>query len=291
MLQKIKVGFFRHFYRFRTNREWRAVRPSVDVIETTLNTRAGNLSARRYLGANPKQRPVVVYFHGGGWVIGDLKTHDTYCRLLAQQSGATVVSVEYRLAPEAVFPAAQEDCLDATRDIALRAAEFAGNGKLVLAGDSAGGHLSLMTALAIDAELRAQLAGIIATYPVADHYSAEYGSYEELASGQALTRDLMVWFWDTYLGSAAPDGATLDRAAPLRSEALDSLPPVICCTAGRDPLRDEGIALREALQAAGVAVEYAHYPESEHGFACSMGPTDDFNDWLERCAVWLAKLG
>ncbi|GAB5413785.1 MAG: alpha/beta hydrolase [Congregibacter sp.] len=289
MLQTLKVGFLRRYFRFSAWLAWRSTRTPANVEAVTLNTRAGPRPGRLYRGEQDAQRPLVVYFHGGGWVIGDLDTHDAYCLMLAQQSAATVVAVDYRLAPEAVFPAAQNDCLDAASDIATRIGEFGGNGQIVLAGDSAGGHLSLMSALNADAELREKLSGIIATYPVADHYSQPYASYVECATGQALTMNLMRWFWDTYMGSAQPDAASIAQASPLRHPGLATLPPLIGCTAGRDPLRDEGIALRDALKTAGVDVEYHHYPNSEHGFAGSMGATDDFNDWLQRCSDWIGR--
>ena len=127
------------------------------------------------------------------------------------------------------------------------------------------------------------------TYPVVDHYTGNYPSYVECAKGQALTTPIMHWFWDHYLGGVDPHGEAASRAYPIRSALLNILPPAILCTCGRDPLRDEGIALNDKLEAAGVSVEYRHYPESEHGFACSMGDTSDYRDWLESCAEFVRR--
>lgn len=289
MLQTIKVAVLRSYYRFANWQAWRAgnVHDTPGALELT--GRAGTVRAHLYRGEHAADRPLVVYFHGGGWVIGDLQTHHAYCTALSRESGASVIAVDYRRAPEHPFPAAQDDCLAAVDAIAQRHADFGGDsGGLILAGDSAGGHLALSVALEADAELAARIRGLALTYPVVDHYTQPYPSYVECAKGQVLTSDLMRWFWDTYLAGADPDGADTRRAFPIRSPHLATLPPALVCTAGHDPLRDEGKALVAALQEAGVPVESEHYPDSAHGFACSEGPTEDYAAWLARCSEWIA---
>jgi acetyl esterase len=290
MLQALKVGFYRRFYRFSAWQAWRAPNVHAQPGGLELPTSAGPVRAHLYRGKEAANRPLVIYFHGGGWVIGDLQTHHAYCCALCEASGATIIAVDYRLAPEHPFPAAQDDCLAAASAIAERLSDFGpDNGGIVLAGDSAGGQLSLCTALEAEGKLKQRLVGMLLTYPVADHYTRPSPSYEDCATGQALTRDLMRWFWDSYLNDANPAAASTQRAFPIRSSNLGCLPPAILCTAGKDPLRDEGMAMGEALRNAGVDVEQAHYPDSEHGFACSMGPTEDYRDWLSRCAEWIAR--
>ena len=285
----LKTRVYRALYRFQNWRAWRA--PSLRR-ESQGHILLGErpIPAQLYRGSAAAERALLVYFHGGGWVIGDLQTHHAYCRALSAASGASLIAVDYRRAPEHCFPAAQDDCLAATRAIAARQEEFgASSGGLILAGDSAGGHLALCTALAAEPALRARLQALVLTYPVVDHYSASYPSYRECATGQGLTLALMRWFWDSYLGDSDPGAETTRRAFPIRSEALGELPPTLLCTAGRDPLRDEGMALVEALREAGAATDYEHYPDAEHGFACSMGPGADYRHWLQRCAGWIAE--
>lgn len=291
MLQTLKVQGLRVFYRFSNWQAWRAPNVHDDAGGLELATAAGPIRAHLYRGEHATERPLVVYFHGGGWVVGDLQTHHAYCASLARASGASVIAVDYRRAPEHPYPAAQDDALAATQAIFERHADFGETAAgIVLAGDSAGGHLALCTALAADGELQASLRGLVLTYPVVDHYSQPYPSYTDCATGQTLTSSLMRWFWDTYLGDANPTDDSTQRAFPIRSADLASLPPAIICTAGRDPLRDEGMALVEKLREASVDTAYEHYGDSEHGFACSLGPTDDYDAWLKRCGHWIATI-
>lgn len=290
MLQSLKVAVLRSYYRFANWQAWRTdnVHDAPGALE--LPGSGGTVSAHLYRGEHAADRPLVVYFHGGGWVIGDLQTHHAYCTALARESGASVIAVDYRRAPEHPFPAAQDDCLAAVAAIAERHADFGGDsGGLILAGDSAGGHLALSSALEAEPGLFEKIRGLILTYPVVDHYSAAYPSYVECAKGQVLTSDLMRWFWDTYLAGADPNAAETRRAFPIRSPRLATLPPALVCTAGHDPLRDEGKALVEALRQGGVEVDSEHYPDSAHGFACSEGPTDDYHTWLRACGRWIAE--
>jgi acetyl esterase len=290
MLRAFKVSAARSYYRFSHWRAWRAANVHADVGAVEFPGPDGPIDGHLYRGASAADRPLIVYFHGGGWVIGDLQTHHAYCAAVCQASGASVVAIDYRRAPDHPFPAAQDDCLAAAALLAERHGDFGpGNGRIVLAGDSAGAHLALCTALEAPPALHARLSGLVLTYPVVDHYSTAYPSHEDCATGQTLTTALMRWFWDCYLDGIDPRADSTARALPIRSAALDTLPPTILCTAGRDPLRDEGMAMVEALRDAGVEVQYEHYGDSEHGFACSMGPSTDYEDWLGKCAKWIAR--
>lgn len=232
---------------------------------------AGFLAARVYRNGNEKS-PTVVFFHGGGWVAGDLETHDRQARLLAIETGAVVISVDYRRPPEVRFPGAFEDAFAAVKDIVERIAEFGGNTKRIgVAGDSAGGNLAAVTAIACrDAGIR--LAAQLLVYPVTDVFgnfadareNARFPSRAENAEGYFLSRAVMEWFCGHYLASAA-DGTDW-RVSPLRAKSLAGLAPAVVTTAWFDPLRDEGKAYADALIAAGVATRYYDGPGLIHGY-------------------------
>lgn len=229
------------------------------------------LDARLYrIGSNPA--PTVVFFHGGGWVAGDLETHDRQARNLAIETGAVVVSVDYRRPPETRFPGAFEDAVAAVRDVVDRIAEFGGDAKrLGVAGDSAGGNLAATAAIACrDAGIR--LAAQLLVYPVTDtvgfyadaRENARFPSRSENADGYFLTRATMEWFCGHYLADPAH---TADwRVSPLRAASLKDLAPAIVTTAWFDPLRDEGAAYARALEAAGVPVRHHEGPGLIHGY-------------------------
>jgi acetyl esterase len=238
--------------------------PAVGSTEDlTVNGAAGPIAARVYR-VSDAPAPTVVFFHGGGWVAGDLDTHDRQARHLAIETGAVVVSVDYRRPPEVRFPGAFEDAFAAVCDVARRIAAFGGNAKsLGVAGDSAGGNLAACTAIACrDAGIA--LAGQMLVYPVTDALggfadateNARFPSRSENAEGYFLSRDVMAWFCGHYLADKA-DGADW-RVSPLRAQNLAGVAPAVVCTAWFDPLRDEGVAYAKALSAAGVAV--THHP-------------------------------
>jgi acetyl esterase len=195
-------------------------------------------------------RGTVAYFHGGGWVLGNLESVDAVCRALANAAGATVVSVDYRLAPEHPYPAALEDALAVTRALRDR--------PLAVAGDSAGGNLAAIVARHLKDDLAAQLL----VYPVTDA-GVNTPSFAEFADGFGLTAAGMRRFWDVYLAGA--DGLQPD-ASPLRAEDLRGLPPAYVLTAGCDVLRDEGEAYAHALRDAGVDVTLRRREGAVHGF-------------------------
>ena len=228
-----------------------AGRPVGDVVDGTLPGTDGLLPYRLYRPATPGPHPIVVYFHGGGWVLGDEQSDDPFCRDLCRRSGMIFVSVGYRHAPEHRFPTAAEDGYAATRWIAQHAAELGGRpGPVLVAGWSAGGNIAAVTCQLARDRGGPEIAGQLLVCPVTDA-TFDRSSYNENAEGYFLTRSLMYWFWDLY---CAPADRTDPRCSPLRGK-LQGLPPAFVVTAEFDPLRDEGIAYAEALGAAGVPVE------------------------------------
>lgn len=223
-----------------------------EIVDGTLPGAAGPLAYRLYRPASPGPHPVVVYFHGGGWVLGDHTSDDPLCRDLCVRSDTLIVSVDYRHAPEHRFPAALDDGWAAVQWIAEHAGELGGiPGQLVVSGWSAGaGIAAVVCHLARDAGAPSIVGQALLT-PVTD-FDPTRGSYLENADGYGLTAPLMQWFFDHY---ADPDARTDPRIAPLRAPDLSALPPAIVVAAEFDPLRDEGIEYAEALAAAGVPTE------------------------------------
>jgi acetyl esterase len=245
--------------------------PVASVIDTEVKGAAGRLAARVYRMSD-KQSPTVVFFHGGGWVAGDLDTHDRQARLLAIETGAVVVSVDYRRPPETRFPGAFEDGFAALRDVIARIGEFGGDSpRIGVAGDSAGGNLAATVAIAChDAGIK--LAAQLLVYPVTDvagayadaEENARYPSRAENAEGYFLSRAVMQWFAGHYLEDARH--GTDWRVSPLRAKSLVGVAPAVVCTASFDPLRDEGKAYADALAAAGVVTRYHDGLGLIHGY-------------------------
>jgi acetyl esterase/lipase len=207
--------------------------------------------------------PICLFFHGGGWVVGDLDTHDHVCRSLACRGRAVVVNVDYRLAPETKFPGPLDDCLEALRWTRAHAKDLGGDAAgISVAGDSAGGHLAAGLALRARDDGGPRIASQLLIYPVTD-LDFETASYREYASGYGLTRTNMQWFWECYLRGAA-DGAN-PWNVPLKAD-LRGLPPAFVLTAQFDVLRDEGEAYAKRLHEAGAAVRCVRYNGLNHGF-------------------------
>jgi acetyl esterase len=274
----------------RLYRETRvALRPPAPVLPVV-----GDLNAEGTTGLIPLRLyrpstgvlPVLIFFHGGGWVVGDLDTHDVVCRQLASQAGVIVIAVDYRLAPEHPFPAAVDDCWSATTWIAANAIALGiDSSRIAVAGDSAGGGLAaVMTLMARSAgpDLKFQ----ILVYPVTDLH-ADSASYSTYGDGYVLTRSMMQWYIAQY--APQPDDARDWRASPLLAPSLSDLPPALVVTAGVDPLRDEGEAYARRLEEAGVPVDYVCLGGMIHGFLTMGGKIDAANHIVSYMASALRQ--
>ena len=234
------------------------------VENRTVPGSAGQIPVRIYTPVGTAPFPVLVYFHGGGWVIGNLDTHDGICRSLANRVGCLVVSVDYRLAPEHTFPAAPEDCYAATRWLAEHAGSLGGDkGRIAVGGDSAGGNLAAVVALMARDRGGPKLAFQLLVYPATDT-DFETRSYRENSEGYFLTRADMVWFWNHY--APRDEDRRNPYAAPLRAASLRGLPPALVISAEFDPLCDDGDAYAARLREDGVPVRLSQQDGLIHGF-------------------------
>ncbi|HYE41232.1 MAG TPA: alpha/beta hydrolase [Ramlibacter sp.] len=229
--------------------------------------------------------PVLVYFHGGGWVIGDLDTHDVLCRQLCNQSGCAVVAVDYRLAPEHRFPAALDDAMAATRWVHEHAPALGVDAsRIAVGGDSAGGNLAAAVALAARDEGGLPLAFQLLVYPATDQRRG-WPSHTTNGQGYLLTKDSMDYYHDHYIADAAQD---LDwRASPLLHADHAKLPPAFVLTAGYDPLRDEGLQYAHKLSEAGTRTTLVNFERQIHGFITMGRVIDEANAAVEICAAQL----
>ncbi len=236
-------------------------------------------------GAVPSATPVLVYFHGGGWVIGDLDTHDTLCRELANGAGVAVLSVDYRMGPEHRFPAAVDDCLAATYWVHRQAAALRLDPKrLAVGGDSAGGNLAAVVALSARDAGDLPLAYQLLIYPATDMRRGA-PSHTRNAQGYLLTKDSITYYHDHYISDARSDHDW--RASPLLHPNLARLPPALVLTAGYDPLRDEGIEYAQRLTEAGSLATHISFERQIHGFVLMGRVLDEANVAVAICAAQL----
>jgi acetyl esterase len=224
----------------------------------------GEITVRLYAPAGVGPHPVLVFYHGGGWVIGDLYTHDGLCRSIVNAAGCAVASVDYRLAPEFKFPVAVDDSYAALKWVAANGARLGlDSARLAVGGDSAGGNLAAVMAMLARDRHGPRILLQVLVYPVTN-YDFGTASYTENATGYVLTTEDMRWFWRHYL-SREGQGQEV-TASPIRAKSLADLPPALVMTAGCDPLRDEGEAYAARLRDAGVPVTLTQYPGMFHGF-------------------------
>jgi acetyl esterase len=255
------------------------------AVDRTVPGPGGDIPVRVYTPAGAGPKPVLVYFHGGGWVIGSIESHDGAARSLANAAGCVVVSVEYRLAPEHKFPAAVDDGYAATAYIAAHAKEFGGDAsRIAVGGDSAGGNIAAVTAIMARDRGGPSLAYQLLIYPVTDH-NFDTVSYVDNAEGYFLTRAGMRWFWGHYLAAEAE--GQHPYASPLRAKDLTRLPPALIATAEYDPLRDEGEAYAARLREAGVDVTLIRYDGLTHAFVSLAGVVPAGQAALAECAAVL----
>jgi acetyl esterase len=259
--------------------------PIATVENRTVPGPAGDIPVRVYTPEGSGPFPGLVYFHGGGFVLCSLDTHDGQCRSLAHAAGCVVVSVDYRLAPEHSYPAAPEDCYAVTQWVAKHGAELGIDvTRLAIGGDSAGGNLTAVVALMARDRGGPALRFQLMIYPVTD-CAFDTASYRDNAEGYFLTRNMMRWFWDQYL--ADPRQAAEAYASPLRARDLSGLPPGLCITAEYDPLRDEGEAYAERLRGAGIEVHTSRYDGMFHGFFGMGGQLDKARTAVAEAAAAL----
>lgn len=261
-----------------------------EVTDTFASGAAGRLPVRVYRPPRTtRRRPLLVYFHGGGWALGSLAVVDRPLRRLANATGAVIASVAYRLAPETRFPGPAEDCYAAVTDLAARAHEWGADPRqLAVSGDSSGGNLAAAVCLMSRDRGGPRIASQLLIYPVmAPAVNATFASYRENAEGFLLTLDSMLYYWDLYLSDA--HDASSPYAAPLHAESVSGLPPALVITAEYDPLRDEGEAYARRLHEAGVDVTAVRYAGFIHGFFWLPGVLDAFQYAVEDICRELTK--
>jgi acetyl esterase len=250
---------------------------------------AGEIPIRIYTPESPAPHPALLYFHGGGWVVCNLDTHDVVCSALAHRAGAVVIAVDYRLAPEHKFPAAVIDCYAATLWVASKAEKLGVDPKRIsVSGDSAGGNLAAVMSLKGRDENGPAIALQVMVYPVTDLSSFDTQSYQEFGEDHYLTKKEMEWFRDHYLRNM--DDARDPQASPLLAKDLTRLPPALIITAECDPLCDEGAAYAKRLSGAGVPVTYTCYPGMIHPFFSLSGVIPQAFDALQQVADAVARV-
>ena len=252
----------------------------------------GSIPARIYTPMRLRRTnglaPCLVFFHGGGWVIGDLDSHDVVCRKLADEGQLVVISVDYRLAPEHKFPAAVEDAITATRWIADNSRQLdIDASRLTVGGDSAGGNLAAVVAISARDGNGPDIAGQVLIYPAID-FALTHPSHREPETSLLLTHSVIRWFRDHYLTGAADISDW--RASPARAGTLIGLPPAYVLTAGADPLRDEGDEYAHRLKEAGVPVTYRTFPGQFHGFFTMGKLLRQANVAAKEIGAWLKAL-
>ena len=257
------------------------------VENRTIPGPAQPIPIRVYWPAAGRDLPVLLFFHGGGWVIGNLDQVDAQCRALANGAQCVVVNVDYRLAPEHKFPAAVDDAYAAVRYVAAQAAEFdADAGRIAVAGDSAGGNLATVCCLKARDENGPKIAFQLLIYPVTD-YDDDRPSMREFAEGHMLTRPLMDYFWRHYV--ASPAEGRNPQASPINAKSLAGLPPAMVITAECDPIRDQGEAYARKLQEAGVPMTMKRYAGAIHVFFNLGGVIDSGREAVADAAVALRQ--
>lgn len=262
--------------------------PVKTVENRSIESNGLHIPVRIYTPDAPGPLPMLLYFHGGGWVLSNLDTHDSLCRKITNRAQCIVISVDFRLAPEHKFPAAAEDSFAATCWVAEHATELYGDAqRIAVAGDSAGGNLAAVVALMARDQNKPALSYQVLIYPVTDYHTPGTPSYFELGKGYNLTREEMIWFWRSYL--ANEQDAQNPYAVPMHAQSLRGLPPAFIITAEYDPLRDEGEAYAAHLRESGVPVILKRYPGMLHGFVNMSGILDQGKQAIEDIAVALRQ--
>lgn len=250
--------------RATSDQRFKATPKLKDKIDSSYDAKAGGVPVRVYVPDGKGPFPVLLYLHGGGWVVGSLESHDDLCRSLCGRAGVLVVSADYRLAPETRFPGGLQDAANVLRWLSTNAASLGGDpSRIAVGGDSAGGNLAAALALRNRARGGPPIAFQLLIYPVTVR-DFETPSYRRYAAGYGLTRANMMWFWERYLEK--PEDAANPEASPLLAADLSGLPPALVVTAEFDVLRDEGEAYAAKLAEAGTKVRCLRYLGMNHGF-------------------------
>jgi acetyl esterase len=267
--------------------------PELEQVEPlSIPAPHGSIPARLYTPKTLRKAsglaPCLLFFHGGGWVIGDLDSHDVVCRKLAHEAELLVISVDYRLAPEHKFPAAVDDAITATKWVAANANALGIDAsRLMVGGDSAGGNLAAVVSIAARDGNGPAIAGQVLIYPATD-FAMTHPSHSEPETSILLTHSVIRWFSSHYLNGAADIQDW--RASPARAKTLTGLPPAYVLTAGGDPLRDEGDEYARRLKEAGVPVTYRHFPGQFHGFFTMGKLLHQANVAASEISAWLTAL-
>lgn len=278
---EVSPAELRELYNQRPKREGVALQ---SVEDRSIPGPRGQIPIRIYTAEGTGKRPLIVYYHGGGWVVGNIETHDDVARYLAKAAGGTVVSIDYRLAPENPFPAAVDDAYAALQWVSENAESLGGDpSRITVAGDSAGGNISAVVSLRARDRNGPSIQCQALIYPVTDISSLNTESYNNFATGYFLTKEGMEWFRTQYLPK--PEDRVDPYASPLLTRDYGNLPPAIVITAEFDPLRDEGEAYAEKLREAGVPVEVVRYDGMIHGFVSFLGILNQAAEALDLIAA------
>ncbi len=257
------------------------------IEDTRVPGPRGPIGCRIYSPVRGQLLPALLYLHGGGWVVGDIDSHDSVCRALARRAGCVVLSVDYRLAPEHRFPAAPEDAWAALLWLHENAAAIGADpDRLAVGGDSSGGNLAAVLALWARDRGGPKIAAQVLIYPVTD-FDLDTPSYRSVGTGYGLTRESMRWYWEQYLTDPG-DGVSPD-ASPLRATDFRNLAPALVITCELDPLESEGSAYAAALGAAGVPVEHIHEEGMIHGYIRMAGVIERARKSWDDCARFLRR--
>lgn len=296
ILEKVRLAFLRWVVRVAVRYKWRG-KVVTDVTVDALEIASGDtrVSARRYTPLHARgPLPVLLFFHGGGWVGFDLDTHDPLCRDLCSRSGYLVISVDYRLAPEHPFPAGVQDCVGALDWLVQNAATLGADpARIAIGGDSAGGNLAAVVALQARERLPGVLKGQVLIYPVTDHFSAAWPSYVSCSGkGYPLSHAGLKDLWRMYTSNSLDwpqDQTQHELATPYRVENIQGLPPALVLIAEDDLLRDEGLAYAQRMRDAGVPVSVKTFPGQKHGFV-GLEPTPAHAAAAADIAIWLRAI-
>lgn len=261
--------------------------PLERVDDISIPGQVGSIPGRLYAPVRGQTLPALLYMHGGGWVVGDLDSHDSFCRALARRAGCLVLSIDYRLAPEHRFPAAVDDAWAGLEWLHENASSIGADpDRLAVVGDSSGGNLAAVVARRAHERGGPALAAQVLIYPVTN-FDFDTPSYSAAATGYGLTRDSMRWYWEQYL--ADPHQGSSPDASPLRAGGLSGLAPALVITCELDPLASEGSAYAAALHSAGVRVEHIHEADMIHGYIRMAGAIGRARKSWDDCAHFLRR--